>query len=258
MKPTYTETVFDQQTVRIKARYLGDVEFITALHGRQGDHKTLSRLIKLAIDANGDELYDFVKTMARLYGQDPDKIMARLNKAGRLSLLQQKLITLYKSKSPVCDDITRWVAWATGLSNGSLENPMNELTPLDFLDTHGANLHLGDATGIVCVRCPSCNQRFLIRVGLFQQGSQLNGAKAYSIPGLKYLFTLRGVAGLIVKDGRPMARFLWGVPTCDCEKLEDARFSLDDLPLPQPNTFQYGNQKKKGWLPALIRTRSHK
>lgn len=56
---------------------------------------------------------------------------------------------------------------------------------------------------------------------LLEPPSQILGAVAYRIPGLKYVFTHEGGAGILVKDSRIVGCFVWGIPTCNCPNPEE-------------------------------------
>jgi hypothetical protein len=58
--------------------------------------------------------------------------------------------------------------------------------------------------------------------------------------GLEYLFTHFEGLELLLQDSQNVGQFLWGIPICDCFKLQEVRVILDHIPLPCPNTFQYG------------------
>ena len=137
------------------------------------------------------------------------------------------------------------MADAMGLSNTSLNSPVGGLTPMNFLRAHGSNLHLGDANmALIGVKCDQCHDIFLLRVAMLAPASQVIGLRAYRIPGLKYLFTHAGGAGFLLKeDGSMVGRFAWGTPTCECPKLKEVKVHLHDLPLPRPNTYQYGRKE---------------
>lgn len=85
-----------------------------------------------------------------------------------------------------------------------------------------------------------------MQVGLIHRDpslpSQILGAVAYRVPGLKYALTHQGGAGWLVKDNRIVARFLWAASTCSCSNIQDVELSFPDDWLPEPwqNLFEYG------------------
>ncbi|KAH9987667.1 hypothetical protein F4779DRAFT_638704 [Xylariaceae sp. FL0662B] len=199
---------------------------------------------RLAAAFTGLDVRAFVQAVGgRLYGQDPDKIFARLSEDNRLRLVQDALPRLHAlGRGNWREDIADLVADAMGMSNTALENPVSETSPIDYLEAHGKTMHLNGSVALVGISCSCCQRRFLLRVGLLQPLSQVLGAVAYRIPGLKYYFTHEGGAGMLIKDGRMVGRFIWGTPTCDCPKLEEVEMRLSYLPVPRPNTTEYGSR----------------
>ena len=110
---------------------------------------------------------------------------------------------------------------------------------------HGTTLHLGHLTALVTVNCPSCHKNFLLRVALLKPPSQVLGARAYRVPGLKYAFTHAGGAGFLIKKMCIIGSFMWGTHTCECPKLKDVEILIHDLPLPRPNDYEYGKGRRK-------------
>lgn len=169
-----------------------------------------------------------------------------------MSQLQDKLNEFLATSSENSDHVTNWIAEAIGLSDRSLEGSMSDFSPMSFLQGHGATIHFSSSGALVDLNCHSCHKHFLLRVALLKPDSSVLGAKAYRVPGLKYGFTHAGGAGLLIKDGYNVGRFVWGTPTCACPKLEDVEIPLHPLPLPRPNNYEYGRQKSKEWRPILF------
>jgi hypothetical protein len=256
MRPTFRDVRFRSGNPVIKADFIGVVQYIRQGISKQGPMGSLNLLIRLTLESTGLDIDAFVKTLGgRLYGQVPDKIFERLQKGDLMCQFRDKLSALHDSYPKDPDEITAWIAEAMGLSNRTLKSPMSVLTPMYFLNAHGGTLHLGEAGAAVSVNCPSCHKSFLLRVALLKHESHVLEARAYRVPGLKYEFTHAGGAGLLIKNGRTVGRFLWGTLTCVCPKLEDVEFPLDDLPLPRPNNYEYGQQNNTEWYPLSLETR---
>lgn len=118
------------------------------------------------------------------------------------------------------------------------------LSPMAFLEAHGGAMHLGDSGAVVGVTCPCCRKTFLLLRGAsLRPASDLLGTKVCRVPGLRYRFTHLGGLGFLLKEGHIVGRFIWGTPTCECPKLEEVEVVMEDLPLPQPNTFPYGQRE---------------
>lgn len=115
------------------------------------------------------------------------------------------------------------------------------------VERHGKVIHSLDQRTVVCVECPACHARSLLLVGLIfrkpASPSDILGAVAYRVPGLKYVFTHRGGAGWLVKNNQIVARFLWAGVTCPCWNLEEVEipFADDWIPEPFPNDYSYGH-----------------
>jgi hypothetical protein len=54
---------------------------------------------------------------------------------------------------------------------------------------------------------------------------------------------------------RIVGRFVWGVPTCECAKLEDVEIVLEELPRRLPNRFEYGQKSKQDRHPLAAEKR---
>jgi hypothetical protein len=199
-----------------------------------------------------------INTFARLYGQDPMQVKERIKRNGLMSKLIQNLNEIYDQYPEEIGDLEVWVADALGLSNTLVPGPIpNGTPPINNLTAHGGTLHYGNAGGLVCVRCQHCSTDFLVRAGLLKPASQIIGAVAYRVPGLKYDWTTESGTGIIVKNKKVVGRFLWAIPTCDCDKLEDATVEIPDVAMPKSNEFVYGsmNVTQGEWLPFNMQTR---
>ena len=223
--------------------------------------KSFSSLVRLAVRCSGTDVDAFVDTIgSRMYAQSPEQISSLLRERDARSQLQQRLKTLSDSPNPSDEhreEAFAWIAEAMGFSNYKLAFEMSPLTPLNFLEAHGGTAHLGRCCGAVPVECPRCVKTFPIRLALYCQPKDVVGARAYRIPGLKFRYTLRGGCGLLLKDKRVVGRFLWGTPTCECDKLTEVEVILDCLPQPTPNTHLYGRAGKDemdeyGWIPVDV------
>lgn len=256
--PTFTDvrfcSTFDNPT--IQAENIGSVQRIQrVVWSQQEPLKSLSILVRFSLESTGPKVDVFINTLAgRLYGQIPGKVFDRLKEEDRMTRLQLILETLHTSNSEYPDDQISWIAEAMGLSNTSLGHPRSPLTPMRFLQRHGGTLHLADHGAVVSITCHSCHESFLLLVALLKPDSHVIGAIAYRIPGLQYEFTHEGGTGFLLKNGRIVGRFIWGTPTCACLKLEEVNVVLHDMPLPQPNTFRYGQQSdtETKWVPVNI------
>ncbi|KAL9045578.1 MAG: hypothetical protein Q9214_001402 [Letrouitia sp. 1 TL-2023] len=253
--PTFKDVKFRLGHPTIKVETIGAVRSIRRLEWEPDLLHRFSDLLRLTLESTGLDIAALVDTLGgRLYGQIPDKIFKRLSEGDRVRQFRDKLNEFITSDSENLDDIVNWIAEAMGLSDRTLECPMSVLSPMRFLDAYGNTIHFGSSGGLVDVICYKCQKSFLIRVALLKPDSYVLGAKAYRVPGLKYAFTHAGGAGLLVKNGCNVGRFLWSTPTCACPKLEDQEMPLHDLPLQRPNNYEYGRQNSKEWHPVIIET----
>lgn len=248
--PKFSEPVSKSDNIAMTVENLGRVTYIERLPNHQGNMEFLPGLFKLAISKSGSNLRAFVKTLVRLYRLPFDATMQRLETSGSCDQLQAYLETASAPGFQFADQDVDWIADATGLRIRS--SPTAVDTPLGFLNAHGGTVHLGDSSGVVVVKCRLCSENFLLRVAMFRNERHFSHAQAYRLPGLKYRFSLPGGAGVMVKDGRIVGRFIWGVPTCDCDLTETVEITLNDLPLPKQNRFDYGSSKEEGWRPVSV------
>lgn len=215
------------------------------------DWKSFSVNLKLALEAVGPlDLDAFINTLgARLYGLPPKGIHEYLSKKNCKAQLQENIRAVYNYYPLHDDDLERWIAEATGISNTDIKH---DYSPMANLSSYAGSIHLGAAMAYIYVKCSRCNETFVIRVALLKHASDALGAVAFRIPGLRYWgMTNAGGAGFLLKDGQMIGRFIWGTPTCECDKLKEVAVKLENLPMPRANRYPYGSQKvKKGeWIP---------
>lgn len=141
-----------------------------------------------------------------------------------------------------------WIADAMGLSNQALSPKVTQLSPMEFIMSHGSTMHLGAYCPLLTVNCPSCGRSFLLRAAIFSQDHQVTDLTAWRFPGLKYENTHEGSTGMVLKNSQIVGRIIWAAETCDCIKLEDVEISLHDIPFPRPNTYECGQSDSTGWL----------
>ncbi|KAK7931127.1 hypothetical protein PG985_001839 [Apiospora marii] len=248
--PKFSKPASELDNIIMTAENLGRVTFIERLPNHQGNMEFLPGLFNLTISKSGSNLRVFVKTLTRLYSLPFDATMQRLETLGLCDQFQAHLETACASGFHFTDQEVDWIADATKLRSRS--SPGATDTPLGYLNGHGGTVHLGDASGVVVVKCQLCGEHFLLRVAMFRDEQHISHAQAYRLPGLKYRFSLPGGAGVLVKDKRIVGRFIWGVPTCDCDLAERVEVALNDLPLPKPNRYDYGSSEEKGWRPVSV------
>lgn len=246
MPPTFPVVGFSTNSGDpiIRAESLGAVQSVEKVdRGVKQVRDSFSNLFKMTLKTTGPDAEILVAALgSRLYGQEIGQIHDRLAQEDRWHELQSRLDKIHGGTS--CDpeaDID-WIAGAIGLADRSLGGGLfkSVYSPMMFTAHHGDTLHLGASGAIAGVKCPGCQRAFLLRVGLASPAAEVVGAVAYRVPGLRYWFTHQGGAGFLLKNGYIVGRFVWGTPTCDCDKIEDVEVVLKDLALPRPNNFRYG------------------
>lgn len=243
--PKFTEIKLRSGNPVFGAENIGTVTFAR----RQPGWSEMGRFYsacKLTLEFMGLDIDAFIITVGiRLFGQMPDRVFAWLSKENRRPVLQDLICELYDTApDEYREDIGRSVADVMELSNTALNRSM--ISPIDIMGAHGGTMHLNRSGALVGVDCSRCHGRFLIRAGLLEPPSQILGAVAYRIPGLKYVFTHEGGAGILVKDSRIVGRFIWGMPTCNCPKLEEVEVQLGRFPKPKQNKTEYGHHPNRG------------
>ncbi|KAI9700953.1 MAG: hypothetical protein M1820_006598 [Bogoriella megaspora] len=258
LSPTFSDVKFNSGNPIIQVEHVGSVRRIECIDWSKRAWGVLSEIIRLVVDYTGLDIHLFVNTMSRLYGLKPSKVLNLLEQANQLHELNNRIKAIRIRDVPNMEEMTAWIAEAVGLSNRKLESDVvnMDLTPMDFLEAHGGSLHLGDCAVLIAVTCHRCQNDFLLRVALLEPVEHISGAEAFRIPGLRYEHTLAGGAGFLMKNGRVVGRFLWGIPTCACPKLVALEFPLDGIPSPHPNNYQYGcHQEIKEWLHLKLERR---
>ncbi|KAI6090578.1 hypothetical protein F4821DRAFT_20712 [Hypoxylon rubiginosum] len=226
----------------LKVENVGSTKAVKAWEWGFTPMSLFSEIVEFVFGVTGSNTEAFVNTLAvRLYSLERDKVMEHLSYSTRMIDLKEKLAALHHEKEPPARQrIIDWIAENLCLSNTDSFNPMSEVvSPIDFLMTHGGSVHYGNPPILVTVECSRCHELFILRVGLFRLPSDVVGSVAYRVPGLQYRFTHEGGAGWLIKNGIRIGRFVWGIPTCECPKLEEVEIKIGDLPLPKPNEYKY-------------------
>lgn len=218
---------------------------------RLSDWDSFSVNLELALEEVGPlDLDAFINTLgARLYGLPPEGIHEHLSEENCKAQLQENIRAVYNSYPLHNRDLERWIAEAMGIANTDIKH---EYSPMASLSSYAGSIHLGAAMAYIYAKCSLCNETFVIRVALLKRASDALGAVAYRIPGLRYwCMANAGGAGFLLKDGQMIGRFIWGTPTCECDKLKEVAVKQENLPMPRANRYPYGSQKvKKGeWIP---------
>ena len=249
--PTYASVKFSNvRNPIVSVENIGAVHRIIPINQTQHSMDLFCDYLKITLEYTGPDINEIVHTLgARIYGQEAKKILTRLNEGSRMFHFSSMIRKLVQCPPRSQDDDVRWVADAMGLSNKTLKSSMTELAPLSYTAAHGGTIHLSNDARLAEVVCYTCQRRFLLILALLVPEKRIIGCSAFRIPGLKYFYTQAGGAGFVLKDGHRIARFAWAVPTCDCPKLGKIEVTLADVPLPQPNTYDYGHEDASGWLP---------
>ncbi|KAI1329145.1 hypothetical protein F5Y16DRAFT_113179 [Xylariaceae sp. FL0255] len=239
--PTYPKVRFASGNPCIRAEFIGTVKSIKQ---RGAPNVAVLNNVSMTIETTGVDAREFVSTLgARLYGKNPSDLSKHLLEGSRIERLRQQL-SVFRNASTS--------AHAKDVANQIAENIGLKKFPSNALTTHGATLHLERGNAVVCITCSRCHRDFLFRVASLRPPSQLVGARAYSVPGLKYRGTHAGGCGLLIKEGRTVGRFVWGTSTCECDKLEEVEVFLEELPSPTPNAFSYGQMDNEEWLSLSV------
>ncbi|KAI1404754.1 hypothetical protein F4819DRAFT_81686 [Hypoxylon fuscum] len=238
--PTVEHIAFRSGNPVITAEKIGVVNLVRKVDwvGPDPDHpmELFSVLAKLCLDFVGMDVYAFVNTLGgRIYGQALQRILAHLSEGNRVSVLRSHLQELYDAEpNEVRRDITDAIARIMGLSGKPMEGFCGtKLDAVQYMNTHGHTMHRGRSAALASIQCSTCHEQFLISVALLLPASEVLGAVAFRVPGLKYAFSHEGGMGMLLRDGQMVGRFIWGTPNCSCSQAEDVTIRLDGLPLPK-------------------------
>jgi hypothetical protein len=216
------------------------------------DWESFSVNLKIALESTADlnDLDTFIDTLGgRFYGVLPAKIHERLAQESRRAKLQDSIRTVYNAYPLNNPSLEQWIADAMGLSNTSIRP---DFSPMASMSSYHGSLHLGAAMAYITTQCCICHVSYIIRIAGLKRAADILGAKAYRVPGLRYLSsTLPGGAGFLLKNGHIIGRIIWGTPTCNCDKLRETMVKLEELPMPRPNRYVYGSKMVEpgAWLP---------
>lgn len=216
----------------LKAEKIGTVTFIRKLPFRRlNPEQAFMHIARVSIDFTGPDVDAFAATIGtRMYGQSTEDIQDRLARGGRRAQLERELMKRFNAQEGQAPWLeTNWIADTLGLSSIALDS-CGGLPPMRFMKAHGGTLHLGPHGALVGVTCQSCYGSFIFRAALYVPPSEVRGATAYRIPGLKYSSTLKDGVAVLVRECMIVGRMVWAVPACQCRMVGDVEVQLDEFP----------------------------
>ncbi|KAK8092426.1 uncharacterized protein PG998_014911 [Apiospora kogelbergensis] len=191
---------------------------------------------------SGPDVDEFVRAIgARFYNLSDGEVEAALSTPDRREIIEEELQARYNmpgshwkgslhkwrdSWNDTIPDTNRLVK-ALGLLSAA---PMG-FTALDFSVRHGGTMHFSGYEGFIAAACPVCLKTFTYRVAMFKRPTEMLGAVAYRIPGLRYIWTRVDGAGIIVKDRKVIGRLIYASPACICRPKEMVEVTIGNLPL---------------------------
>ncbi|KAK8006859.1 hypothetical protein PG989_000849 [Apiospora arundinis] len=240
----HKDSIFNRGVSILKLETIGTVDFARTRSHQWGlpPFPIFEYYTHWVLHHSGPDVDEFARAIgARFYNLSDKEVEAALSNPSRRDIIEEELQIRYdmagshwngprpNERDPWNDTIpdTRRLAGALGL----LSTLPDGYTALDFSIRHGGTMHFSAYAGFIAATCPKCRKRFAYRAAMFKRPTEMLGAVAYRLPGLKYFFTRVDGAGIILKDRKVIGRLIYASPACPCRPSEMVEVTIDNLPL---------------------------
>ncbi|KAK3720797.1 hypothetical protein LTR37_003460 [Vermiconidia calcicola] len=258
VSPSKHELFVRGQRAAFKVQPIGNISFIERCPFDLDHMSVFERNVRVVLGFTGADLESFVGNLGmRIFAQDPRAMLKHLGSNGTREACQDTLSELYMSESSWSRASLERLANDLGLTDFDLpafnethndvrrpnpDNPfrLTRRTPIERFTAHGNTIHLIEHSAIVGTTCLACQQPFLVRAALYKPDADVYGAMTFRIPGLEYVYSLPNGLGIILQGSQIVGRFMYGCPCCAGFELQEIEIDLPDIPMPSPNTEQYG------------------
>ncbi|KAF5236108.1 hypothetical protein FAUST_6718 [Fusarium austroamericanum] len=226
----------NDQLVSMKLQTIGTVSVIRRAFAEEQPFlsRSFSYGAKLALEFDGPDVKDFLLALERIYGSVATTSLADLEDKCQLNHLQEVLNGIYNRSHlprwPIEDENNiEWLANILQLSNVRTGHSQSILAANNaFFGT----IHCSPYDYVVGITCSGCLRTFAHKVGSFVLPTELQYAKAYRFPGLKYRVSLENGVGILVKNGKIVGRMIWATPACQCKITKTVTLGLPEFYLP--------------------------
>ncbi|KAI7771481.1 hypothetical protein LZL87_010921 [Fusarium oxysporum] len=166
----------------------------------------------LVLEIDGPDVRDFIAALGTTHPGNVSTTMEILEEKNEVNHLQRVLNKLYNSPEIP--------AWPT-------EGKDNIKWLADVLSF--SKLRLGDDQTVLG---DNAARMLAHKVGSFVLPTELLNARAYRIPGLKYLCSEKDGLAILVQEDRIVGRMIWATPACACRNTGTVTLRIPEFFLP--------------------------
>ncbi|RBA20724.1 hypothetical protein FPRO05_08171 [Fusarium proliferatum] len=229
----YTKFNDSEQRVTLHVEDIGTVS-IVGRPERGSMIQAFSSAAKLALEIDGPDIKDFITALGRTHTGSASTTMEILEEKNEVGRLQGVLNRLYNSP-----EVPSWpldgkdnIKWLADLLSFSKLRPGDDQTVLGDNAARFGTIHCRPYDYTVGIACTGCNRMFAHKVGSFVLPTELRNARAYRIPGLKYLCSEKDGLAILIQGDRIVGRMIWATPACSCRKTEAVTLRMPEFFLP--------------------------
>ncbi|KAK2473063.1 hypothetical protein H9L39_15238 [Fusarium oxysporum f. sp. albedinis] len=150
-----------------------------------------------------------------------------------------------------CSEIPSWpmdgkdnIKWLGDVLSFSKLRPGDDQTVLGDNAARFGTIHCRPYYYTVGITCTGCDRMFAHEVESFVLQTELRNARAYSIPGLKYLCSEKDGLAILVQEDKAVGRMIWATPAYACGRTEVVTLGCQSFSCPAHfRSTRYMNKK---------------
>ncbi|EMT67434.1 hypothetical protein FOC4_g10005524 [Fusarium odoratissimum] len=230
----YTTFNDSEQRITLRIEDIGTVSIV----GRpeQGSMmQAFSSAAKLALEIDGPDVRDFIATLGRTHPGNALTTMEILEEKNEVNNVQRVLNKLFN-----CSEIPSWptdgkdnIKWLRDVLSFSKLRPGDDQTVLGDNAARFGTIHCRPYHYTVGITCTGCDRMFAHEIESFVLQTELRNARAYRIPGLKYLCSEKDSLAILVYEDKVVGRMIWATPACACGRTEVVTLRIPELFMPR-------------------------
>ncbi|KAL9564783.1 hypothetical protein ACKAV7_011235 [Fusarium commune] len=188
----------------------------------------------LVLEIDGPGVRDFIAALGTTHPGNVSTTMEILEEKNEVNHLQRVLNKLYNSP-----EIPAWptegkdnIKWLADVLSFSKLRLGDDQTVLGDNAARYGTIHRRPHDYTVGITCTGCNKMLAHKVGSFVLPTELRNARAYRIPGLKYLCSEKDGLAILVQEDRIVGRMIWATPACACRNTGTVTLRIPEFFLP--------------------------
>ncbi|EXL95976.1 hypothetical protein FOIG_11518 [Fusarium odoratissimum NRRL 54006] len=197
--------------------------------------QAFSSAAKLALEIDGPDVRDFIATLGRTHPGNALTTMEILEEKNEVNNVQRVLNKLFN-----CSEIPSWptdgkdnIKWLRDVLSFSKLRPGDDQTVLGDNAARFGTIHCRPYHYTVGITCTGCDRMFAHEIESFVLQTELRNARAYRIPGLKYLCSEKDSLAILVYEDKVVGRMIWATPACACGRTEVVTLRIPELFMPR-------------------------